>query len=171
MFFHDWMSEPGNETSNEWLASSQEPPASWINLSLSNGKGKKCVREALQKFGEELLSIMLKNNSLIKITGNMLDHNGKPVSFLQDFFFNASVHYYIITYVGQCMCHFQNSFENREPPLFLTVYWWEWAGSCHWNKISVVSLLFHFPWQLLGDRRSFQHLLHSWMKAERAAPV
>lgn len=97
MFFHDWMSEPGNETSNEWLASSQEPPASWINLSLSNGKGKKCVREALQKFGEKLLSIMLKNNSLIKITGNMLDHNGKPVSFLQDFFFNVSVHYYIIT--------------------------------------------------------------------------
>lgn len=42
-------------------------------------------QEALQKFGEELLSIMLKNNSLIKITGNMLDHNGKPVSFLQDF--------------------------------------------------------------------------------------
>lgn len=78
-------------------------------------------------FGEKLLSIMLKNNSLIKIPGKMLDHNGKPVSFLQDFFFfyifyNASVHYYIITYVGPYMYHFQNSFENREPPLFLTVY-------------------------------------------------
>ena len=41
-------------------------------------------------FGEKLLSIMLKNNSLIKITGKMLDHNGKPVSFLQDFFFFTS---------------------------------------------------------------------------------
>ena len=38
-------------------------------------------------FGEKLLSIMLKNNSLIKIPGKMLDHNGKPVAFLQDFFF------------------------------------------------------------------------------------
>ena len=93
------------------------------------GKEKMCQGSSSKKvFGEKLLSIMLKNNSLIKITGKMLDHNGKPVSFLQDFFFfnifyNASVHYYIITYVGQYMYHFQNSFENREPPLFLTVYW------------------------------------------------
>ena len=52
------------------------------------GKEKMCQGSSSKKvFGEKLLSIMLKNNSLIKITGKMLDHNGKPVSFLQDFFF------------------------------------------------------------------------------------
>lgn len=53
---------------------------------------EKNVREALPKkcVCEKLLSIILNNNSLIKITGEMLDHNGEPVSFLQDFFFFTS---------------------------------------------------------------------------------
>ena len=60
------------------------------------GKEKMCQGSSSKKvFGEKLLSIMLKNNSLIKITGKMLDHNGKPVSFLQDFFF---------LHLLQCQC-------------------------------------------------------------------
>lgn len=56
------------------------------------GKEKNVSGKLFKKFGEKLLSIMLKNNSLIKITGNMLDHNGKLVSFLQDFFFLMPVY-------------------------------------------------------------------------------
>lgn len=80
------MNEQRNNASNEDFArvlrNGQLPHQLVFQVTEKIHRGssfKKCVWRKIMKY-------YIKNNSLIKVIGKMLDHSGKLVSFLKDFF-------------------------------------------------------------------------------------
>lgn len=129
---------------------------------------KKCVWRKVMKY-------YIKNNSLIKVIGKMLDHSGKLVSFLKDFFLTSFKMPVCIILSGIAHAAFSKFPWHKE---FLSVLGTRPDGRARVLReqnfsglASGALFLVHFPWQLLGGCSSSQHPLHSWIKAERAAPM